>query len=146
MNGVEELGMDDLAPATGRRWSIILEGERPWTVNGERNLSHHQRARLVRSWRERAGWLAKLERIPRLEAIRVRARPLVKNRSAMQDVGNCYPAVKAAIDGLVDAGVIRNDTPDIVQELIFGASALGGVDGLFLVVEELSPPPLEAVR
>lgn len=142
---VDELELS-LAPATGRVWSIVLEGERPWTVNGERKLSHHQRAAKVRSWRERAGWLAKLERIPKLEAIRVRARPLVANRAAAQDVGNCYPAVKAAIDGLVDVGVIRADTQDIVQEIVFSASALTGVDGLYLVVEELSPPPLEAVR
>lgn len=135
-----------LAPATGRYWSIVLEGERPWTVNGERKMTHHQRADLVRSWRERAAWLAKLERIPHLDKVRIRARPLVRNRAAMQDVGNCYPAVKASIDGLVDVGILANDTPDVVHEILFGASALTGVDGLLLVVEELSPPALEAVQ
>ncbi len=144
MTTVEELELS-LAPSTGRRWVIVLEGERPWTVNGERKLAAHQRARLVRDWRRRTAWLAKLERIPQLNAIRVRACPLAKNRAALQDVGNCHPAVKAAIDGLIDARVITDDTDDIVRELVFGATFIGDVDGLYLLIEELNPPPLAAV-
>lgn len=124
--------------SASRQWKLVLEGERPWTVNGERKLHPHQRAERVRRWREHAAMLARAERIPRLDAVRVSARPMVKNRRAMQDTGGCFPAVKAAIDGLVDAGVLDDDGPDVVVEITFRGPALGGLDGLLLVVEEVA--------
>jgi hypothetical protein len=36
-----------------------------------------------------------------------------------QDVGACNPAVKAAIDGLVDAGILPDDSPEFVRSLVF---------------------------
>ena len=36
-----------------------------------------------------------------------------------QDVGACNPAVKAAIDGLVDAGVLPDDSPEFVKSLVY---------------------------
>ena len=46
--------------------------------------------------------------------------------------------VKAVIDGLVDARVLDDDGPDIVRELVFTGPEFGDVDGLLVVVEELS--------
>jgi hypothetical protein len=37
----------------------------------------------------------------------------------MQDVAACVPAVKAAIDGLVDAGVFLDDSPAHVTAVVF---------------------------
>jgi hypothetical protein len=85
--------------------------------------------------------LAREQQIPRLAAARVRAWPLVKNRRGLQDVGGCLPAVKAAIDGLVDAGVLRDDSPTYLRELVFTPAVVGDVDGLMLVVEELVEEP-----
>jgi hypothetical protein len=53
-------------------------------------------------------------------------------------VAACYPAAKAAVDGLVDAGVVENDTPDHVTEIRFTAPAMGSHDALVLVVEALA--------
>jgi hypothetical protein len=37
----------------------------------------------------------------------------------LQDVGACNPAVKAAIDGIVDAGVLPDDSSKFLRSLIF---------------------------
>ena len=43
---------------------------------------------------------------------------LVEGRKA-QDIGACFPAAKAALDGLVDAGGLPDDSPEYVRELAF---------------------------
>jgi hypothetical protein len=37
----------------------------------------------------------------------------------LQDVSACNPAVKAAIDGLVDAGVMQDDSPEFLTAITF---------------------------
>ena len=37
----------------------------------------------------------------------------------MQDVAACVPAVKAAIDGLVDAKVLIDDAPQHLKAIVF---------------------------
>jgi len=37
------------------------------------------------------------------------------------DAGNALPALKAGVDGLVDAGVILDDTPEYVKKISFHA-------------------------
>ena len=81
-------------------WTLE-DTERPWTANAERGWHHYKRAQVVRDARERWAWLATAERIPRLQRISVEATPLRINARSMPDVAACYPAVKAAIDGLV---------------------------------------------
>lgn len=120
-----------------RRFRLTREGERPWTLNGERKWSPRDRAAAVRQWRSDFAWLAKAEHLPRLERIAVTATPLLKT-NAGQDVGGCFPAAKAAIDGLKDAGVIEDDGPTVVRSLAFNAPVLAApVDGLRLDIEEL---------
>lgn len=130
----------------GRRWVLVHTGERPWTTNAERKWHPIVRARKVAEWRRAFGVLALEQRVPRLEAVRVRAWPLVADRRGMQDVGGCFPCVKACIDGLVDVGVLDDDGPARVCELTFTGSVVGDLDGLMLVVEELvvDPAPLVA--
>jgi hypothetical protein len=72
--------------------------------------------------------------IPRYEKIRVSVVPLHKNGRSPQDTAACFPAAKAAIDGLVDAGIIEDDTPDILTRIDFHAPLVDGVDGLRIVV------------
>jgi hypothetical protein len=44
---------------------------------------------------------------------------LIRKVVASQDVGACNPAVKAAIDGIVDAGVLPDDSSKFVRSLIY---------------------------
>lgn len=124
------------APAldfTGREWSLIHE-ERPWSLNTERTWHHQTRARFVKSWRYAFRILALEAKVPRLQACAVSVRPL----GVRQDIGNCYGAAKAGIDGLVDAGVIENDTPEFLGAIVF-LPPERGVPALEIVVHELQP-------
>lgn len=107
---------------------------RPWTTNGERAGNRWDRASKTKAWREGFAWLAFELRPPRLAWCEVTAEPWLVNRRGMQDTGACHPAVKAAIDGLVDAGVLDDDTPDIVRQITFRAPQVGR-DGLLLIVK-----------
>jgi hypothetical protein len=66
------------------------------------------------------------------------ATPMMKNRAGLQDTGGCFPAVKAAIDGLVDAGLLPNDGPAVVKRLTFNAPVIGFRDALVIEVLEFS--------
>lgn len=92
--------------------------QRPWTTNGERAGNRWERAELVKTWRSAFHVLAKSEKIPEMEWISVTVEPHQKG-GRLQDVGACNPAVKAAIDGIVDAGVLPDDSPQYMKSLIF---------------------------
>jgi hypothetical protein len=91
---------------------------RPWTTNAERAGNRWERATLVKSWRTAFELLAKSEQIPPMAWISVTVEPHQKG-GRLQDVGACNPAVKAAIDGIVDAGVLPDDSSQFVRSLIF---------------------------
>ncbi len=63
--------------------------------------------------------------------------PLATNRRWRPDVGACYPAVKAAIDGIVDAGVLDDDNPDHLLYVTFYPVEVIGRDGLRLTITEI---------
>lgn len=96
--------------------SASLPG-RPRTLNAERRGHHmaHRKAtkdeRLAWGW----AWRAAVPVGTALARVRVTAQPVLSG--PMQDPGNCYPSVKAAIDGLVDAGVIEDDTGEHVAAI-----------------------------
>ena len=91
--------------------------KRPWTTNSERAGNRWTRAADTQEWRNAFHLLAKAHRVPPMEWIAVVAQPRMKGR--LQDTAACNPAVKAAIDGIVDAGVIPDDTPDFCRTIIF---------------------------
>lgn len=92
--------------------------QRPWTTNAERAGNRWERAKLTKEWRDGFAWLAKMEKIPEMRWVSVTVQPYQKG-GRLQDVGACNPAVKAAIDGLVDAKVLPDDSPEFVKSLLF---------------------------
>lgn len=112
---------------------FIEHPERPWTTNFERGTHRWERARLTKAWREAFCYYAANERLPKLRSCEIVAEPWLANRRGMQDTGACHPAVKAAIDGLVDAGILVDDTPDIVTSITYRAPQVGR-DALILIV------------
>lgn len=116
-------------------WKLIYPS-RPWTVNTERKWNHFRRAEVVRAWRQ-AFWLLALEaKIPHLKQIEVEATPVLNGRGRPQDVGAASNAVKAAIDGIVDAGVIPDDSPTYLRKITFCAPEKGP-NSLHLIVRDL---------
>jgi Holliday junction resolvase RusA-like endonuclease len=120
-----------------RRMWTLHDKERPWTANSERRWHYHKRAQAVRDARERWAWLAVAAKIPRLERIAIDARPCAKDRRWRPDVAACFPAVKAAIDGLVDAGVIDDDDDRHVVALRFLPVDIGERNGLTITIREM---------
>lgn len=108
-----------------------------WTLNKERTLHHHARAKKVKEWRQAACMAAKARRIPKMKAIEVRFTPHREDRRGLADVGGHFPVVKAMIDGLVDAGILTGDGPDTVRRLIFEAPVVSGESKATIEITEL---------
>lgn len=105
---------------------------RPFTANGDRQRHYHAKAALVKEWRDAFCLLARSQRVPRFAAVVVTVTQHTASRRSLPDTGACAPAAKAAIDGLVDAGVLPGDGPDVVRALTFLAPVVSGADALEL--------------
>lgn len=113
---------------------------RPWTLNQERRGSTHwsKRAAMVAEWRQAFGWLGVQQKV-KFAAVDVHVEVVMKKPLA--DTGNAYGSVKAAIDGLVDAGVLPGDGPSVIRRLCMDAPrvpAVGEVE--FLTVTLIGVP------
>jgi crossover junction endodeoxyribonuclease RusA len=96
----------------------IEYGARPWTTNAERKGSRWERADRTKEWRNAFYWLAKQQRIPAMTRVVIVVEPWQAG-GVLADTAACNPAAKAAIDGIVDAGVIPDDGPEFVAEIRF---------------------------
>lgn len=122
---------------------VLAYDKKPWLQNSERSGGKrgiggfYGRAELTREWRAAFCLLARQKGVPPMEAIHVTVLHHTKRKPSTNgpDIGSCYPAVKAAIDGLVDAGVIPDDCPPYVRTLTFTSPTKTGVDGIELLVE-----------
>jgi crossover junction endodeoxyribonuclease RusA len=69
------------------------------------------RAKLTAGWRQAAGWLARQAGVPALGQTRIVAElEMVPRRRVRIDPANYAPTAKAAVDGLVDAGIWPDDS------------------------------------
>jgi crossover junction endodeoxyribonuclease RusA len=116
-------------------WTLTHEAK-AWTMNDARGSSNRwKEAGRTKEWRG-VFWLLAIEaKVPSLPSIVVTV--LHETRTArLPDCGACAPAVKAAIDGLVDAGVIADDTPEFLRCIRFVAPFKTGRDALSLVIDD----------
>jgi len=93
---------------------LTIEG-RPWTMNGERAAHWRDHRDRTATWRYKTGLLANVRKFPRCTRIDVEAEFLLHH--PLPDTGNSYPAVKAIIDGLVDAKIIPDDSATHVRSI-----------------------------
>lgn len=121
-------------PDEPRSWDLVHH-DRPLPMNAYRTLHFQKRAAYDREWRHTFGWLARQARIPRLPAVVVTVGQECR-RPPLPDIGATYPTAKAAIDGLVDAGVLVDDSPQFVRAITFVAPTRGTRDLFVLIVEE----------
>lgn len=91
---------------------------RPWTTNKDRNLHPMARAKMIKEWRSAFKGLAEAASIPELEVMFIEVEPQVPTRN-FQDTVACNPAAKAAIDGIVDAGVVPDDAKRWLKWVLF---------------------------
>lgn len=117
-----------------RTWQLTAEGERPMTVNRLATLHRMQWANHTRTTRHHWSLLAR--NIPKINAATLIAQPLHKDRRSPQDVAACAPEVKAAVDGIIDAGVLTDDSPQYLRAITFLPPDICGVDGLRVTILE----------
>lgn len=85
----------------------------PLTAN--QRMHWRQKAAITRDVREATALLAR--RVPFLARCKVSLIWVVTDRRR-RDADNLVPTLKAMCDGLVDAGVVEDDTPDLMVKLM----------------------------
>ena len=115
--------------------SHIRFDKRPWTLNSERRMHRYERAAAAREWRTAFAVLARANRTPTFARAVVIVQPH-RAKGPKQDADACHPAAKAAIDGLVDAGVLKSDGPDHVVEIRYLAAVPDSTDALSIFLCE----------
>ena len=83
-------------------------------LNSNQRFHRMEHARRVASWRNAADFAAtSAQHDSFLEPVHITV-TIHKTRAGRWDVGNLYPTAKAIVDGLVDAGVIPDDSNEWV--------------------------------
>jgi crossover junction endodeoxyribonuclease RusA len=100
---------------SSRSWTVTIPAPAPW-LNANQRVDRRRQAGTVRAWRDAAHLLAKAARVPKLYRVALTAE-LRFGDKRRRDTPNYYPTIKAAIDGLVDAGVLDDDEDSLVVEL-----------------------------
>jgi hypothetical protein len=118
-----------------KRWSVTYQAK-PMLSNETRRQSWHAVAAMTREWREVFGQLAAIEGAEACDVIAVTVDHVKAGKGKVPDVCACAPSVKAAIDGLVDAGIIPDDGPRHLRSVTFNAPTRGTVDSVTLTIEE----------
>ena len=76
-------------------------------------------ADITKKWRTTTAWLARQARLPHID-VPVRITAVIHRADRRRaDAPNSWPSVKAAIDGLVDAGVLTDDDDKHVLSTTF---------------------------
>lgn len=94
---------------TSNQWRINLPITKPLSLNDRTHWA--KRAEAVRTVRWLAAQAAKREHIPALPKVQIELHYTPKDKRR-RDPLNLVATLKAVEDGIVDAGVIPDDTPD----------------------------------
>lgn len=111
-------------------WVLEIPADTIWINSNYRN-GWRRHANLVKWWRQTAHWAAKAAKLPTgLDRVHIEATFAFRD-NRRRDVHNLMPTVKAVVDGLVDYGLIPDDSttfllgPDLrVGEKLPGGRAL----------------------
>lgn len=128
------------ADVLGEEVHVFFFPGRPVLMNANRSRNHWRtQAEATRDLRTAARYEALRARLRRIERCEVHSYPTYRTRRSWPDVGAWAPAVKAVVDGLVDAKVLEDDTHEVVMALHFWAPRLGERDGLVVEIHPISP-------
>lgn len=123
--------------------TYVLDFPRPdeWISQNER--THWAvRAPKTKAWRDATCLHARAAKVPAMGRVEVVAAARYTNRSRTRDLDRIAPTVKACVDGLVDAGVLADDSSDIVVRVSYEAGELAdGVARLRLILVDRSDCP-----
>ncbi len=120
-------------------YTVTVQGP-PRLLTSNLRLHWATRALLTRQWREAAHWAAKAAKLPKgLERVHIVATVHPGKGGRLRDAHNVYPTGKAAVDGLVDYGLLADDDDAhlIGPDLRRGPNLLVPAPSLRLCIETL---------
>lgn len=92
-----------------RTWTLAIPADQ-WWINSNYRNGWRRNAVLVKHWREQAFWYAKAVKLPTgLAKVHILATFQFRD-NRRRDVHNLMPTLKAVVDGLVDYGLIPDDS------------------------------------
>lgn len=121
-----------------RTISLAFDG-RPPLLNAERSRHWRDHRATTAAWRSEAALrYAGYAHEGQLAQVKVDVWQVV-TKGALPDTGACFPAVKAIIDGAVDAGLLPHDGPEVVRHLAFWSPTRDRTmpDQLLVSIQEL---------
>lgn len=104
---------------SGRPVFWLVFWERPWTTNAERAKNRFVRQANTKRWRTFSAEFARRAGTRKLTDATIDV--FLDLKGQLQDTAACNPAVKAVIDGLVDAKLFDDDTGVHVKAICFHA-------------------------
>ena len=119
---------------------LVVEAPAPWVTANQRG-SWRASAPHIAAWRAKAAWAAKAARLPLIEG-HVHVTAFVQRshrRGGRWDPANWAPTAKAAIDGIVQAGVLADDSTKYVTGPDMRAGSIQPTDRLLLVIRRAEP-------
>lgn len=120
-----------------REWRLEIGEMRPLSLNGSRR-NHYAHARDVKKLRQIARACARANNIPPLARVQIELHYAPRDRRR-RDPLNLVATLKPIEDGIVDAGVIPDDTPEYSQPTIPVIDPPTGCRGrLYVIVRELA--------
>ena len=131
------MSVEQIAPRLehGTSKRVLTFPGRPWTTNTAYNWHFHKRADEVAAIRNEAAVMARAVKIRPFGRVILTFAQECRTKQ-LPDTGACYLWAKAVEDGLVDAGVMADDTPKYVAELRFVSPAKTGRDCVVITIEE----------
>lgn len=108
---------------SARSWTLVIPRAAEW-LNANSRKHHAQEAKAIAEWRRAAGWLARAAKLPHLHRAHIEA-TLHFGDKRRRDTANYHPTVKAIVDGLVDHGLLDDDS----HEYLIGPHLFMGEPG-----------------
>lgn len=132
--------MTAVAQSPIQQWTVTIPAPAPWlSANHRTDLRRQTPDR--RAWRDAGAIHAKRVQLPKLQHVHVLA-VLRFTDKRRRDPHNYYPTLKALVDGLVDYGLVPDDShqyligPDVRYGPIVASKGYGEV---VLTVTDLAP-------
>ena len=105
---------------SARSWTLRIPAPAKW-LNANARTDRRRAAGTVATWRDAARFHAAAAKVPALGRCRIRAE-LHFTDNRRRDDHNYFPTVKALVDGLVDYGLV----PDDSRQYLVGVEICGG--------------------
>lgn len=120
---------------SARSWSVVIKAPTEWINSNDRRDRRGDPRRRI--WRDAANVYARAARLPKLGRAHITAELRFRDRRR-RDSHNYYPTLKAVIDGLVDYGLLDDDSSEYLvgPDIRLGPVTTTAIGELVLTIKE----------